>query len=88
VDPIYRPQDFYGQLCNTIIIDIPAAEHLNTTQPETIILAVIQNLKVTPVPGSGSAIHYKNSAVGHGPLEVVDLATIQCGIGWVLDRGH
>ena len=87
-DPVYRPQDFYGQLCNIVVIDMPAAEELKTTKPETHILAAIQNLKVMPVPGSGNAIQYKDSAAGHGPLEVVDLATIQCGIGRVLDRGH
>jgi hypothetical protein len=87
-DPVYRPQDFYGQLRNIVVIDMPAAEELKTTKPETHILTAIQNLKVMPVPGSGNAIQYKDSAAGHGPLEVVDLATIQCGIGRVLDHGH
>ena len=38
------------------------------------------------MPNAAGSLHYKNSAAGTGCLEVVDLATIQCSIGRVLDR--
>ena len=86
-EPNYKPQDFYGQLRNILVINIPASQELKTTKPETLLLAVIQSLKVDRVPDAAGALHYKDSAAGLGRLEVVDLATIQCCIGRVLDRG-
>lgn len=85
-DPVYRPHDFYGQLRNLLVIHMPASRELKLTAPIVLVLAVIQKLKVKS--GPGSALHYKNSGVGIGPLDVVDLATIQCGVGRVLDRDH
>ena len=38
------------------------------------------------MPDAAGALHYKHSPAGIGALEVVDLATIQCSIGQVLDR--
>ena len=51
------------------------------------LLAVIQSLKVSPVPGAGGCVQYQDSVAGYGWLEVVDLATVQCCVGRVLDRG-
>ena len=81
--PNYKPQDFYGQLQNILIIPIPASQELKTTEPKTLLLAVIQSLKVNCVPDAAGALHYKDSAAGLGHLEVIDLATIQCCIGRV-----
>ena len=85
-DAIYRPQDFYRQLRTLIVLDLPASHELHLTEPSTLVLAVIQSLKVDSVPNAAGALRYKNSAAGMGCLEVVDLATIQCSIGRVLDR--
>ena len=38
------------------------------------------------MPDAAGALHYKHSPAGIGALELVDLATIQCSIGWVLDH--
>jgi hypothetical protein len=84
-DPVYRPKDFYGQLRNIVVINLPVSEELHLTEPSILILAVIQSLKVETAPDAAGALHYKNSPVGIGALEVVDLATIQCSIGRVLD---
>ena len=83
-DPVYRPMDFFGQLRNIVVINVPAAQELQLTEPSTLVLAVIQNLKVED---SGGTRHYKDSPASIGRLEVADLATIQCSVGRLLDRG-
>lgn len=83
---MYRPKDFYGQLRNIVVINLPISEELHLTEPSILILAVIQSLKVETAPDAAGALHYKHSPAGIGALEVVDLATIQCSIGRVLDR--
>jgi hypothetical protein len=85
-DPVYRPKDFYRQLRNIVVINLPVSDELHLTELSIFILAVIQSLKVETAPDAAGALHYKNSPAGIGALEVVDLATIQCSIGWVLDR--
>ena len=83
----YKPQDFYGQLQNILVIPIPASQELKTTEPKTSLLAIIQSLKFNCVPDAARALHYKDSAARLGHLEAIDLATIQCCIGRVLDCG-
>ena len=87
MEPNYKPQDFYGQLQNILIIQIPASQGLKTTEAETLLLAIIQSFKINCVPDAAGTLHYKDSAAGLGHLEVVDLATTQCCIGRVLDCG-
>ena len=81
---MYRPQDFFGQLHNIVVINVLAAQELQLTEPSTLVLTVIQNLKVED---SGGTHHYKDSPTSIGRLEVVDLAPIQCSVGQLLDRG-
>jgi len=69
-----------------LVIPLPVSWELKLTKPIVLVLAVIQKLKVDS--GPGSALHYKNLVAGIGPLDVVDLAIVQCGIGWVLDCDH
>ena len=87
MEPHYKPQDFYGQLQNILIIQIPASQGLKTTEAETLLLAIIQSFKINCVPDAAGTLHYKDSAAGLSHLEVIDLATIQCNIGRLLDRG-
>jgi hypothetical protein len=83
---VYKPQDFYGQLRNLVVVNLPKSQELHLTEPTVLVLAVIQSLKVDTVPDATGALHYKNSAAALGALEVVDLTTVQCSIGRVLDR--
>lgn len=84
---IYRPRDFYGQLRNIVEISIPESHELQTQQRENLLLAVIRTLKTEPVPNTSGPVQYKDSAAGVGGLDVVDLTTLQCCVGRVLDRG-
>jgi len=81
---VYRPLDFFGQLHNIVVINVLAAQKLQLTEPSTLVLILIQNLKVED---SGGTCHYKDSPVSIGHLEVVDLAIIQCSIRQLLDHG-
>lgn len=87
-NPIFEPHDFYGQLRTILEIDIPRSQQLGTANPEKLLLAVVHALKTEIVRGAGGAVQYKETTAGLGRLDVVDLATLQCGIGRVSDRGH
>lgn len=86
MDPVYRPQEFYSQLHTLIVFNLPVLQELQLIKPSTLILAIVQSLKVNSVLGAAGSLQYKNSATGIGPLEVVDLATIQYIIRRVLDH--
>ncbi|KDN38557.1 hypothetical protein RSAG8_09446, partial [Rhizoctonia solani AG-8 WAC10335] len=81
-NPIFEPRKFYGQLLHIFAIDFPEAQELGTNKPETILFAAIQQCNVTQVDKRIGTPYYTHM----GPMEVVDLQSVQCVIGRVLDK--
>ena len=73
---------FYGQLQHIIVADIHAVPSVNELQT-TLILAIIRSCAVDE-DHPQLDIHYYGK---EGPIEVVDVTTIQCLIGRIWDRG-
>ncbi|PPR00725.1 hypothetical protein CVT24_000949 [Panaeolus cyanescens] len=71
-------ESFYGQLLRVIVLDLPAAPPL-TAQPTTLALALVRE---TPVTIQQTIPVYQNP----GGTEVIDLSTIQCVVGRVLQN--
>ncbi|KAG8695963.1 hypothetical protein FRC08_007445 [Ceratobasidium sp. 394] len=81
----FEPRMFYGQLLRVFKIDVPASTQLGTVEPETILLAAIRQCTITHVDKYLGTPYYTVM----GPVEVVDLQTVQCIVGRVHDeRGH
>jgi hypothetical protein len=77
--PTSRRRPFFGQLKRILVLELPAAPRLNLAEPTTLILALIQEVKVTLRDGFYT---YKE----FGAEEVVDLKTVQCVIGRVKEQ--
>ncbi|KAL7280964.1 hypothetical protein ACG7TL_005913 [Trametes sanguinea] len=76
----YEPRDFYGQLRNIYVVDLPASRDLKTTSPSTLLLAAVRTV-TTKCPTDLAMPFYRKE----GPLEVIDLAAVQCVVGRVYD---
>lgn len=85
VTPDYQIHDFYGQLLSIYVVNVPPAPENGIANSETVLLAAIQTTKVFKTPGDMLPF-YKDQ----GPVDVVDLNTIQCVVGRVRDgrRGY
>ncbi|KAI0055125.1 hypothetical protein BV25DRAFT_1770760, partial [Artomyces pyxidatus] len=70
-------KDFYGQLRLIIVIPIPASGDLRQPRPETIALAVIRPAKAKVKTGAAEPLSIP------GPIDVVDLQSLQCVVGRV-----
>ncbi|KAI0087621.1 hypothetical protein BDY19DRAFT_1073305 [Irpex rosettiformis] len=80
---VWAQKPFFGQLMHIIAVDIPDIPSLNI--PSTrVVLAAIRSCKVTS-SHEILDIHYYSE---YGPLDLVDLTTIQCIVGRVYDRGQ
>jgi len=79
--PDFEEKDFFGQLNRILVLELPPAPQLDLTEPTTLILALIQQVKTTLKDG---IYYYKDC----GAEEVVDLNTVKCVIGRVKDRGE
>ncbi|KAI0052234.1 hypothetical protein FA95DRAFT_1669516, partial [Auriscalpium vulgare] len=78
------PADFFGQLRHIFVITIPAARELHTLNAEVISLAVIRQVKAKVRTDGGTPSIPMYTQIG--PLDVVDLKTVQCVVGRVQDR--
>ena len=78
--PDFEEQIFFGQLGRILVLELPTAPKLHLTEPTTVIVAVIREVKAKLMDG----IYYYEE---FGVDEVVDLETIQCVIGRIKDRG-
>ncbi|KAG9098876.1 hypothetical protein FRC07_010577 [Ceratobasidium sp. 392] len=78
----FELQMCYGQLLRVPKIDIPASVQLGTDKPQTILFAAIQQCNITHTNKYLSTPFYTNM----GPVEVVDLQTVQCVVGRVHDQ--
>ncbi|KAH9924114.1 hypothetical protein B0H21DRAFT_701137 [Amylocystis lapponica] len=83
LQPQFTPRNFYGRLRYIFVLDIPSSRELRTSAPSTLILAAIQTVK-TKEAKDISIVFYKEENKA-GPIEVVDLAAIQCLVGRVYD---
>ena len=79
--PDLEDKPFFGQLKRILVLELPAALQLGIAEPTTVILALIQEVKVSLRNGIYS---YKE----FGGEEVVDLKTVQCVVGRVKNRGE
>jgi hypothetical protein len=79
--PDFEEKTFFGQLKRILVLELPATPRLNLVEPTTLILALIQEVKVTLKDG---IFFYKD----FGVEEVVDLKTVQCVVGRVKCRGE
>ncbi|KAI0087703.1 hypothetical protein BDY19DRAFT_892356 [Irpex rosettiformis] len=80
---IWEQQAFFGQLMHVIAVDITAIPSLNIPST-TFLFAIIRSCKVISRHPKLD-IHYYTE---FGPLEVVDMTTVQCIVGRVYDRGQ
>ena len=78
--PDFEEQIFFGQLGRILVLELPMAPKLHLTEPTTVIVAVIREVKAKLIDG----IYYYEE---FGVDEVVDLETIQCVVGRIKDRG-
>ncbi|KAH9946895.1 hypothetical protein B0H21DRAFT_857356 [Amylocystis lapponica] len=83
VQPQFTPKNFYGQLRNIFVLNIPSSRELRTSAPSTLLLAAIQTVKTKQAKDISIAFYKEENKAG--PIEVVDLAAIQCLVGRVYD---
>ncbi|KAJ6462061.1 hypothetical protein DFH09DRAFT_1494478 [Mycena vulgaris] len=78
VAPRYEPVTFYGQLQNIFVVKLPPTAELELQQETTLILAAVRKCDVTA--RNDLDMHYYRK---DGPVEVVDISSIQCLVGRV-----
>jgi len=95
--PKFELHDFFGQLLRIFVVDMPDSlqatenseqmtwqgEEDEDLSPKQWVYAVIHSVKVIEMDNFG--INYYEEL---GPIEVVDLSTIQCVIGHICDCDH
>jgi hypothetical protein len=91
----FELRDFFGQLLRIFVVDVPDSlqatenseqmtrqgEEDEDMSPKQWVYAVIRSVKVIETDNFG--INYYEEL---GPIEVVDLSTIQCVVGRIRDR--
>ena len=73
---------FFGQLLNIVVIPIPKSRELQTTEPETLCLAVIRQVHLL---SDSHPVLSVPSYSQTGALDPVDVKSIQCVVGRVKD---
>ncbi|KAJ7804467.1 hypothetical protein B0H14DRAFT_2383690, partial [Mycena olivaceomarginata] len=83
--PSLKPQDFFGQLQHIFVVKLPPADDLDLTKETTLILAAVTECKITAK--NDLDMHYYRE---EGPLQIVDITTLQCVVGRVqtTDKKH
>lgn len=77
----YVKRTFFGQAKRVLVLDLPVTPQLGLFSPSTVIYVVVEALKVRV---ENNLIYYSET----GPIELVDLETVQCLIGRVWDRNR
>ena len=80
--PEFECHYFHGQLLRTLVVEVPAGVSKTKTE-ETVLLAVIHNVKVKLRDSRLHIVRYD----GMGAMTVVDLKMVECVVGRVHDRG-
>jgi hypothetical protein len=80
--PDFEPDTFYGQLQHVYSVRVNTSRRLSLARPETVVLAVIRKCDVIDEDPNGLDVRYY---ARDGPLDVVDMHTVQCLVGrvWV-----
>ncbi|KAF9034764.1 hypothetical protein BJ165DRAFT_1330392, partial [Panaeolus papilionaceus] len=73
--PKFVPEEYFGQLKHTFAIVIPRSKRLGVKTPTTVVLALMQELKV--YLRTNGLYYYKK----RGSEELVDMNTVKCVIG-------
>ena len=82
-EPEFERHTFYGQLLRILVVKV-SAEVSKSERLETVLLAVIRDVKVTSRDSTLNIVRYKEM----GTLTVVDLKTVECIVGRVHDCGE
>ncbi|KAG8961311.1 hypothetical protein FRC05_006248 [Tulasnella sp. 425] len=75
--------DYYGQLQSLFVLKIPPCAALRITTPETLALAAVLPIRPTGQNGAEQVVCHANT---FDPLEVIDIQSLQCLVGRVVDR--
>jgi hypothetical protein len=78
-EPVYTKRVFFGQLKQILLLKLPSIPQLGLASPSVIIYAVVQSVKVTL---TNNLYSYHDT----GAIQVIDLNTVQCVVGRVIDR--
>lgn len=78
----------YGQLLRVLEVSLEPSLMTQSDVPTPILLAVIRECKVSRDHNDLDIHYYPVGARGEGPLDVLDLRSVQCLIGRVKDRGE
>ncbi|XP_006456624.1 hypothetical protein AGABI2DRAFT_122508 [Agaricus bisporus var. bisporus H97] len=74
--PEFVPRVYFGQLKRLLILEVPPIPELSQDTPSKIIFAVVQGVKTF----QENNIYYYTDL---GPIEIIDLNTIECVVGRV-----
>ncbi|EKM79778.1 hypothetical protein AGABI1DRAFT_91151 [Agaricus bisporus var. burnettii JB137-S8] len=77
----YVKRTFFGQAKRVLVLDLPTTPQLGLSSPSTVIYLVVEALKIRV---ENNLIYYSET----GPIELVDLDTVQCLVGRVWDRNR
>ncbi|EKM74305.1 hypothetical protein AGABI1DRAFT_48245, partial [Agaricus bisporus var. burnettii JB137-S8] len=75
----FDEQEFYGQLKRILVLELPPLPRFSLNTPTTIFFAVVQRLNTV---AEHNNIYYRDV----GPIEVIDLNTVECLVGRVWDQ--
>jgi hypothetical protein len=78
-------QTFFGQLRYIVVIPVPKSKELKTKEPQSVCLAIIQQVCATLPNAQGPPIPFYSQ---FGALDPVDIKSIQCVVGRVEDQGN
>lgn len=74
--------DYYGQLQSLFVVEIPPCAALRITTPETLALTAVLPIRPTGQNGAEQVVCHANT---FDPLEVIDIQSLQCLVGGVVD---
>ncbi|KAF9470229.1 hypothetical protein BDN70DRAFT_821602, partial [Pholiota conissans] len=84
IAPEFVLQTFYGQVQQFVLIRLPPTPQLNLSEPATLIYAFIRTCPITSHHPKLDVHYYSNE---QGSTDLVDIATVQCLVGRIYDRG-
>ncbi|KAI0084430.1 hypothetical protein BDY19DRAFT_987551 [Irpex rosettiformis] len=82
-DPSFTLQTFYGQLMHVVAAEIDAIPGRNIP-PSRIVFGIIRSCKIEEHHPKLDVHYYSEE----GPVDVIDISTVQCLVGRVFDRGR
>ncbi|KAG8900769.1 hypothetical protein FRC00_011291 [Tulasnella sp. 408] len=75
--------EYYGQLQSLFVVELPPSSILGTTESKTLALAAVLPIHST---GRNTADQVVCKANQFNPLEVMDIQSLECVVGCIIDR--